>query len=137
MMGLDRWNRSVRDTEKETEGERERQKKERDKDRKRKKGREGGRDRERERKEWKEGREGKGREGKRKGKEREGKGREGERRKTVPCREGTGTPRFLRTTASEDNMDFVNALWKLVLGPRGINLNIEMIYPNSAPSNAP
>lgn len=42
-----------------------------------------------------------------------------------------------RVTSSEDKMYFVNALWKLVLGPKDINLNSEMIYPNSTTINAP
>ena len=52
------------------------------------------------------------------------------------CRWGQGPLGHQLITASEDKMDFVNALWKLVLGPRDINLDIEMIYPDSTPRSA-
>ena len=52
------------------------------------------------------------------------------------CPRGQGPLGHQLITASEDKMDFVNALWKLVLGPRDINLDIEMIYPDSTPRSA-
>ena len=61
----------------------------------------------------------------------EGEKKELRERKVTQCGEGLplgqGPLGCQLITASEDKMDFVNALWKLVLAPRDINLDIKMI----------
>lgn len=70
----------------------------------------------------------------------EGEKKEGTKRELGQCGEGPprgqGPPGRPLITASGDKMDLVSALWKLVLGSRDINLDIEMIYPDPTPRSA-
>ena len=74
------------------------------------------------------------------GGERKEEGREGRRDRELGQRgegpRGQGPPGRPLITASGDKMHLVSALWKLVLGPRDINLDIEMIYPDPTPRSA-